>query len=574
MTASRPIQPSASPNQNLPPVSTNQRTRYLTETALHQNPFWLLGVTSRDDRRRIVELAEEKSLELDHDACQKARSDLTNPRIRLAIEMAWLPGISPRKATQLASKILHDPMSVRIETGLPTLAHANLMAAAFESVDDKDDLDDIAEFIHEISYLVDELSAFEVIRDINEDRAVSQFPEVMSNDLVEAELAERKRYYRNAIKEGLNRLSPSSLVEVMTMVVDYATENGETHSPELIDELVDSYAMETQAFLQEEAENVHKLINSARDSAISGEGAVKLLVDKLEIVSRNWDKVAQPIQLSAKARGINHEQSEQLAYSMRSLAIELFNEHDMLTQSKRITNLLQELFAELPEVIEVVEKDVDALDDIFQNRKQAEARRSQWEKEITYSTEIGLMFKDTLSITPNEVTWKNQRFPLESITRVRWGGVRNSVNGIPTGTTYTIAFGDKRSEAIVELKRSEVYSTFIDKFWRAVCVRLLTELLTSLKDGYEIRCGEAMLRDDGITLMKHKFFGSDDPVRCSWYETHIWDADGSFYIGHKDDKKTYVALSYIQTSNVHIVEQAIRMAFKKPGMQRLSDLLE
>jgi hypothetical protein len=43
-----------------------------------------LGVTTRDDRRRIVELAEEKSLELDHEVCQKARSDLTNPRTRLS----------------------------------------------------------------------------------------------------------------------------------------------------------------------------------------------------------------------------------------------------------------------------------------------------------------------------------------------------------------------------------------------------------------------------------------------------------------------------------------------------------
>jgi hypothetical protein len=60
-----------------------------------------LGVTTRDNRRRIVELAEEKSLELDHDVCQKARSDLTNPRTRLSVEIAWLPGVSPRKAIQL-----------------------------------------------------------------------------------------------------------------------------------------------------------------------------------------------------------------------------------------------------------------------------------------------------------------------------------------------------------------------------------------------------------------------------------------------------------------------------------------
>jgi hypothetical protein len=254
----------------------------------------------------------------------------------------------------------------------------------------------------------------------------------------------------------------------MTLAVDSVTAGGEDHAPELIDELVDSYEVETQGFLQKEAENIHKLIKAARDSAKSGEGAVKLLVDKLEVVARNWDKVAQPIQLSAKARGIEHRPSNELAFSTRSLAIDLFNEHDMLMQSKRITSLLQELFSELPELSERIEQDADVLEDIFHNRKQAEARRKEWEREITYRAEIGMVFKDPLSISPDGVAWKDRRYPLDAITRVRWGGVRHSVNGIPTGTAYTLAFGDNRSEAVVELKYQEVYSAFIDKLWRAV----------------------------------------------------------------------------------------------------------
>lgn len=51
----------------------------VTTTVLHQSPFALLGVTTRDDRKHIVQLAEERSLELNPDLCQKARSDLTNP---------------------------------------------------------------------------------------------------------------------------------------------------------------------------------------------------------------------------------------------------------------------------------------------------------------------------------------------------------------------------------------------------------------------------------------------------------------------------------------------------------------
>ena len=112
-------------------------------------------MTTRDDRRRIVELAEEKSLELDHDVCQKARSDLTNQRTRLSVEIGWLPGVSPRKASQLVENLVNDPMAIRKESGLPTLAHLNLLAAAFEAVDGKHDADDLAEFIMEAAYLAE-----------------------------------------------------------------------------------------------------------------------------------------------------------------------------------------------------------------------------------------------------------------------------------------------------------------------------------------------------------------------------------------------------------------------------------
>lgn len=567
------VPPPTQPARRIAPSRAPVRPMLKT-TSLHQTPFAILGVTIRDNRRRIVDVAEEKSLELDPDICQKARSDLTNPRTRLSAEIAWLPGVSPRKASQLLENLLHDPMAIRNESGLPTLAHLNLLAAGFDAVRGEHDTEDLASFIREVAYLVDELDPEDVLRDINEDRAVSGFPEVQTHDQIEAELVERKRHYRSAIKDALDRLPSMTLIQVMTDTVDGVTSGGEDHAPELIDDLVDSYEVETQGFLQKEAENVHKLIKAARDSASSGETAVKPYVDKLDVVARNWDKVAQPIQLSAKARGIDHESSRHLAMEIRSLAVDLFNKHDMLTHSQRLTSLIQELFAELPTVSERVEEDADALADIFRERNQAVARRDEWAREITYHAEIGVMFKDTLSISPDGISWKGQSFPLSSITRVRWGGVRHSVNGLPTGTTFTIAFGDRSSEAVVELRREDIYSKFVDKLWRGVGVRLLGEMLEALKGGRDLCFGDALLHDDGITLIKRKFLGGHEKVRCSWDQVHVWSADGSFCIGSKNDKKINTAISYIHVENTHILEVTIRMAFKKFELQRLSELLE
>lgn len=541
----------------------------MKKTALQRSAFWLLGASTRDERKRIVELAEERSLQIDNDACQQSRADLTSPRTRLRVEMAWLPGVSPTKAFQLAAQVLESPHSIRVEKGLPVLAHANLMAAAFEVLDDNQNPQDIADFIQQMAYLVDKLSIDDIIRDVNEDRAISRFP-LLKTDQVEAELAERKRYYRNAIKEALNQLPTSTLIEVITLAVESATHRGETHAPELIDELVDTYEVESQEFLQKEAENVHTLIKAIYDSVPSGENAVKPLIEKLDLVIRNWDKVAQPIQLSTKARGIQHPLSNALAYSIRSLAIDLFNEHGLLTQSQHLTSLLQDLFSELPEVTERVEQDANALQEVFEFRKKNKAQQEEWAREITYKVELGMIFKNTLSISSDGLAWKNQRYSLDAITGVRWGGVRNSTYGIPTGTTYTLAFGDARSEAVIDLKDEEVFSIFIEKLWRGVGIRLLIELLQALKDGNEISFGESLIRDDGAVLIKHKMFGNES-IWCSWQQAHIWISEGHFYIGSKVDKKAYVELSYIHVPNVHILETAIRMAFKRPGMCRLSE---
>lgn len=552
----------------------NTRERKLNKASeLHLNPFWTLGATTRDDRRRIVELAEERSLKLDPALCQKARSDLTNPRMRLTVEMSWLPGVSPKKAFQLAKQIISDPMSARAESGLPSLAHANLLAASFAAVDGNDDPEKISEYIQEIATLVEELSGEEIMRDINEDRAVAGFPEIKALDQIEEVLKERKRYYRDTIKNTLKRLPPKKLVATMTITVESVTDEGEYHAPELIDDLVDGYEVEAQPFLQREAENVLKLVQAARDAAKGGEVAVKPVVDKLETVVRNWDMVAQPIQVSAKARGLEHEGSQTLAYSIRSLAIDLFNEHNMLSESQRITGFLQEVFAELPAVLERVEKDAQDLGDIFNNRKQSEVDKKEWEKSIFYSAEIGLVFKETLKIDACGVTWKNKTYRLQDINRVRWGAVRNSINGIPTGTDYTIAFGDNSSEAVVLTKKEDIYSNFIEKLWKSVGFGIMSSYLESLKSGKEVYIGQAQILDAGPILIRHKMFSSNEKVECSWSQVKIWSYNGDFFIGLDGDDKVNVSVSYMNTPNTHFLEQIIRMAFKKPGLRRLSELL-
>jgi hypothetical protein len=422
-----------------------------------------------------------------------------------------------------------------------------------------------------MAQLLEELSSDEILRDINEDRAVSGFPEVKGCEQIDSELSERKRYYCSTIKDSLDRLETASLIRVMTLTVETATLEGEIHASELIDELVDRYETETKGFLQAEAENIKKLTQIISDTASAGL-SIDQLLSQIEAVARNWDKVAQPIQLSAKSRGIDHYPSMELAFSIRGLGIDLFNEHNLVLQSERLLALTQELFSELPDFAERAKQDAEQLGEIIENRKINEAQRSEWVREITYRAEVGVVFKGILSISPEGVSWKGKTYPLESITRVRWGGVSHYVNGIPTGTTYTIAFGDNRSETVVELRRRETFENFVEKLWKAVGVRLVIELFESLKEGRELIFGDASLRDDGVVLVRHKFLGKDR-VRLPWSDVHIWSAGGAFYLGAKNDKKVYAMLPYIGIANVHVLEHAIRTSFKTGFSRCLSEII-
>ncbi|RFC37972.1 MAG: hypothetical protein DID89_2727548623 [Candidatus Nitrotoga sp. CP45] len=540
-------------------------------TTLNQSPFYLLGATTRDDRRRIVELAEEKSLTLDGDVCTKARSDLTTPRNRLAVEMAWLPGLSPNSAKVLVDNLHNHIDLVKMATTAPALAKANLLAAAIELLDPEMEVDQWCDRIVEFAYTVDMIESKDVLREINEDRSVSGFP-VVKLEHIEAELLERQRYYTDTIKTALNRFSPDKLIDVVTRVVETTTDTGEEHGASLVHDLVERYEADANRdYLQPEAENIKKLAEAIRQSAHKGESSVKPLVDKLIQVVSKWDSVAQPIQLSVKARGLDHGLSYEVAHAIRNLGLDLFNKHDMLDTVNRLTKVLQELFAELPEMVERLDQDAETLDEIHGNRNEAQERSNEWAKEIYYQAELGLVFKDTLRISTKGVEWKNKCFPLDSITWVKWGAVNHSLNGVPTGTDYTIAVGDNRSSAVIETRKNEIYSTFTDKLWRAVCTRLLTETLITLKNGKSISIGGTVIDDNGVQLTKHKFFGNETEYR-DWGKVTYASSGGSLFITAQDDKKVYVSLPYLTTPNAHILEAMIRLSFKK-WTGRLSGLL-
>jgi hypothetical protein len=151
--------------------------------------------------------------------------------------------------------------------------------------------------------------------------------------------------------------------------------------------------------------------------------------------------------------------------------------------------------------------------------------------------------------------------------------VNRSVNGIPTGTTYTIVVGDGRYEAAQTLSNGTKFQAFTQCLWRAVCVRLMTEMVQALREGRELRCGNTIVSDLGVALRKHRFLKTSEQVFCDWFHIKTWHAQGAYWIGSQSDSKVYESMPYLHTWNVHLLEHLISMKFKS-GDRKLSDLLK
>lgn len=545
------------------------------KTFLDENPFAILGVTPRDDRGVIIERAEERALHIDPDVCQKARADLTNPRSRIAAEVRWLSGVAPRQAEKLIRELPEDPLVKSNQTGLPELSSANLMAAGLQLINaGSSDAHTIADFIESLAWAVEVISPEKVMRDINEDRMVAGFPEIRDASAVEQELQEQKRLFRSIIRDALDSMPSQMLIEAMDTLVSNATQGGDEHAPSLIDDLVDTFELEAQEFLGKEEENIKRLIDIALQNAPHGASKVGPVLERLNQVVGNWVRVAHPIQMSMRSRGTDHKASSSVAYNIRSLGIDLYNNHRLLDSAERATKMLLEHFGELANLTDRVLEDQSTLEKLRMESLETEKEKAEWERSITFQTDIGLVFKDTLSISPSGINWKGAHYEIKAITGIRWGAVRKSVNGIPSGTDYHISFGDDRKSSEVLTNKEANFNGFVNAMWRAVGFRLLVELCEALKVGKTINFGGISVRDSSFGVERHRFMATNETVWLNLDEAQVWTADGSFYVGSTKDKKVYGSASYIHHWNTHVLEHLVRSSFKKGTKGRLSAYIE
>ena len=388
---------------------------------LIENPFYILTAKTSDNRQQIMELADERSLSVDPSDCMRARSDLTNPKKRISAETAWLLGITPQHIEEILSLLHRSPVDLIKVEKLTSIARANLLAAGLSRLPDYN-AKIVARWILNIGQIFEDITPEKIASLINKERATSGFPEVTDDSLLQEAIQERRQHYRQVISSALDRLSQEERIKAITQIVATATDDGELHSPVLIADLVDLFEVEAQTLLDQGEKKIDFLVNKLHGAlrAAQPDSDLDPMVKELIQATKNWDILAQPIQVSTKSLGLEHDDSYRIAMVVRNLAIDMVTEHNKISFANQLTQMLREVFAEVEGVAEVVEEEAKFLDNLQKHARLAK-KIASLEKKIRSAlkaaqpdSDLDPMVKELIQATKN---WAILAQPIQVSTK-------------------------------------------------------------------------------------------------------------------------------------------------------------
>lgn len=523
------------------------------------NPFAILQASTRDRKARLNELADEAALLGDHDAAIHARNVLSNPRTRLAAEVGWFPGLSPKRIAATLNQISQG--HVPALDGFNPLSCANFLVQTLGSRF-AEGPEELREALEALAAHVEDIDADSVLQVINEDRQAAGLPLMADSSLVEAELNERIRHYERAATALLEDLPSATMVAVYEALVSDSTDEGETAGYRLINAVVDSYELKASGFLADEATRIKSLLEEVQAAADAHAPVARVRASIRNIIEalRAWDRVAQPVQLAYKSRGLDHGDSKDLASEVLSLAIHLNNEHDYFDEAKILGEALQELFSEVVALSERVDENVETFSGNVAHRFEAQREdarsKAEFERAISYETEFGLIFRDKFRISAAGFDYKGSLIPLEQVSGVRWGGVRRYRNGIYTGTDFYFCYGTATTTVLLQPKEHQ-YQAIVQRAWRAVCVRILLSWIDHWRKGGTINVAGVTVSDDGLVLRRSRLFKDDETRFFSWFDVTKGSHNGNLNFVGKSDKKFSAQFSFKDGWNVHILDFAV-----------------
>lgn len=306
------------------------------------NPFLILDASPRDSKRVLHDKAENKSFELPEDICRNAENILLNPKKRLEAELSWFPGISPKKTKELIEQVELDAKNGYYDSDyfgeFDNLVGANALALFLANVSvAKIDKKCIEKLIYDFCFATSDFDEDEIVASINEDRVAAGIAELPVDSSLENELQNLHHWYKQILRAFMDQLDSEMLVDILTALIEKSTNKGEDECEWiLLDNIIADYEVDVIPFFEKQEEQIFHDIDQITELVEKKSSLDKLSasMDKLEQDVHLWDKIAQPIQISYKSKGIEHKRSSSLAAKIRDLAIAVYNKHELIALSE------------------------------------------------------------------------------------------------------------------------------------------------------------------------------------------------------------------------------------------------
>lgn len=316
--------------------------------SLTENAFARLGVSIRARSDKIDEAFEDAVIDAPalEAALLKTKQEITFPKLRVEAEVRWVIDIAPKKTEQiLAALKAGDAERTRrfLDEDAAGLSAANIAADACTRFD-------ACVFLPRIIDAHAEITATQVVDEINATRAVSGFGKVSVGQVKDA-LSNVAKEHAQSIIEALAKLSnPGSTLAEFT-----AAKSGA-----FVDVLIEAYDRWASPMLREVEDGVGEVLNSIETSGV---GDVEQAIAQL----RDWSQISEPVQRHHEARGLDDPRSLKLYYASRAAAISLVNDHQKYDAADQLTSAMSEIFKRLPTAKKQLAIDQEALGELRQD---------------------------------------------------------------------------------------------------------------------------------------------------------------------------------------------------------------
>ena len=322
----------------------------VAECKLATNAFAILGIHLTASATEIGEAYEHLSFEPGHDpaALSAARAALQSPSDRLEAEIGWLPGLPLRSAKAvLAALRTNDlPSLASVREKATSVARVNLTFALVECNPGELSL---------ASQLLDDAQSVDsdvVLDQLDDARFHAKFREI-DRETFDRFMDEHARAI--AARLALIFSASAAARNVFTRALQDLPSNGRFGAC-FRDELMRAYGAAIHGPLEEARQRVLTAIEELRAQP-GNEAQAATLITSLD----NWSGLRRPRQVHEAARGLDDPASADICNAVRSLAVDLSNEHEQFEIALRLARALLVCFRLVPARHAALERELPVL---------------------------------------------------------------------------------------------------------------------------------------------------------------------------------------------------------------------